>query len=109
MIDNVMNLLFRCSHSRTTRPMTPVRKPGEPHAEPYVVCLECGKQFLYDLQEMRMGKAVPVSPTEGVLQNSAYSPQAKKLRYIAWSALPIALGVGAAIKWLKKNDEPKQQ
>jgi hypothetical protein len=105
MIDSVMNLLFRCPHKRTTRPMTPVRKPGEPPPDTYVVCLECGKQFLYDLEEMRMGKAVPVSPMEGVLQETPLSSQSKKLRYVAWSALPIALGVGAAIKWMKKNGE----
>ena len=28
MIDTVLNLLFRCSHRRLTRPMTPVTKSG---------------------------------------------------------------------------------
>lgn len=28
MIDTVLNLLFRCSHRRLTRPVTPVSKAG---------------------------------------------------------------------------------
>jgi DNA-directed RNA polymerase subunit RPC12/RpoP len=58
MIDKVFNLLFRCSHRRLTRPVTPVSKTGEPPGEAYVVCLECGKQFTYDVIEMRIGKAL---------------------------------------------------
>jgi len=49
MIDNVLNLLFRCPHKRITRPMTPVSKGGVPQGDTYVVCLDCGKQFSYDL------------------------------------------------------------
>jgi DNA-directed RNA polymerase subunit RPC12/RpoP len=58
MIDSLMNLLFRCSHRRLTRPVTPVHKPGTPRMEAYVVCLDCGKHFTYDVIQMRMGKEV---------------------------------------------------
>jgi len=58
MIDSVLNLLFRCSHRRLTRPVTPVSKAGIPQGQTYVVCLDCGKQFGYDLERMRMGKPV---------------------------------------------------
>ena len=58
MIDKVLNLLFRCSHRRLTRPVAPATKPGQPNSGSYVVCLDCGKQFEYDLKQMRMGKVI---------------------------------------------------
>lgn len=101
MIDSLLNLLFRCGHSRMTRPMTPAKKAGAPGADTYVVCLECGKQFLYDMQEMRVGKAVPVSPIEGVLPDTFSPPKTKKIRNAAVASAVIA---GVAFKWLKKGD-----
>src|ERR1019366_6643016 len=59
MIDSVLNLIFCCSHKRLTRPVTPIDKDGKPHGDTYVVCLACGKQFSYDLKEMRIGKPLP--------------------------------------------------
>jgi hypothetical protein len=98
MIDTIVNLLFRCSHQRITRPITPVSKGGDRSSETYVVCLECGKQFHYDLGEMRIGKPVAVSETAGVLPGAPKRPS-KKLRYAALaSALPIAWFVGKSIK-----------
>lgn len=38
--------LFGCSHRRTTFPLTKKRT--------YVVCLECGREFQYDWQKMRI-------------------------------------------------------
>jgi len=58
VIDNLLNLLFRCRHRRLSRPIAPVAKPGTARLAPYVVCLDCGKQFGYDLERMRMGKAI---------------------------------------------------
>ena len=58
MIDTLLNLLFRCSPRRLTRPVTPISKAGQPHSQSYVVCLECGKQFEYDLNLMCVGKAI---------------------------------------------------
>lgn len=60
MIDSVVNFLFRCRHKHLTRPVTPANKSGKPHAETYVACLDCGKQFSYDTHEMRIGKPLPV-------------------------------------------------
>jgi len=64
LIDSILNLVFRCRHRRLSRPITPHVKAGALRASAYVVCLDCGKQFGYDLDRMRMGKAVktPVSP-----------------------------------------------
>ena len=58
VIDTVWNLLFQCAHRHLTRPFTPIGEPGDPHDETYVVCLDCTKQFTYDFQKMRIGKAI---------------------------------------------------
>lgn len=58
MIDTVLNLLLRCPHRRLTRPVAPITKASQPHSPSYVVCLDCGKEFAYDLNEMRIGKAI---------------------------------------------------
>ena len=58
MIDSILNLLFRCRHRRLSRPISPAVKAGTPRNQAYVVCLDCGKKFGYDLERMRMGKAV---------------------------------------------------
>jgi hypothetical protein len=58
LIDNILNLLFRCRHRRLSRPITLTVKPGEPRSHAYVVCLDCGKQFGYDLERMRVGKGI---------------------------------------------------
>jgi DNA-directed RNA polymerase subunit RPC12/RpoP len=64
MIDSLMNLLFRCSHRRLSRPLASVRRAGDRHEEPYIVCLDCGKRFEYDRQKMKIVKSAgtPVSP-----------------------------------------------
>jgi len=39
--------------------MTPVHKANEKPGVTYVVCLDCGQQFYYDLTEMRIGTLIP--------------------------------------------------
>lgn len=56
MIRAFFNRLFGCPHRRISRPITPPGKPGSPRAGTYVVCLDCGQQFAYDLKQMRMGE-----------------------------------------------------
>jgi hypothetical protein len=103
MIDTIANLLFRCSHQRITRPITPVSKGGDRSGETYVVCLECGKQFHYDLTEMRIGKPVAAAETAGVLPAEP-KRSTRKLRYAALaSALPIAWLVGKSIRNRRKR------
>jgi hypothetical protein len=66
MLHSIFNSLFGCSHQRTTFPITPGRKnarfsaPATTRTDTYVVCLECGKEFAYDWQSMRIGEAVTV-------------------------------------------------
>ena len=61
MLQSILNTLFSCSHRRTTFPLTPAKRnvcAGAATARTYVVCLDCGKEFAYDWEEMRVGKAV---------------------------------------------------
>jgi len=54
----VFNALFGCWHQRYSFPITV--KPGVRRNKAaaftgtYVVCLDCGKEFAYDWQEMRI-------------------------------------------------------
>lgn len=56
MIRAFFNRLFGCPHRRISRPITPSGKPGSAPSGTYVVCLDCGQQFAYDLKQMRMGE-----------------------------------------------------
>ena len=102
MIDSVLNLVFRCSHRRLTRPVTPVSKAGVPHGQTYVVCLDCGKQFAYDLQEMHVGKPLESSHNAGVLRPDMPQPS-RKLKYALWATVPLAFLAGA---FLRNNRKP---
>jgi len=99
VIDTILNFLLRCSHKRFSRPTTPVDKKGAPTGDTYVVCLECGKEFVYDLNDMRIGKPIPKSPTPDFLELDRPKPK-KKLRLFAILAAvaPIAWIVGRKLK-----------
>ncbi len=67
MLDRMLNALFGCSHRNTTFPLTPHRRtrPNEANANPYVACLDCGAEFEYDWNQMRIRKSVSmVTPTK---------------------------------------------
>ena len=51
MMSSVLEHLFGCSHRRTTFPITPTRSAARGGA--YVSCLDCGKEFAYNWNEMR--------------------------------------------------------
>ena len=67
MFQSVLNTLFSCSHRRTTFPLTPTRKGagfaahGTLRNGTYIVCLDCGKEFAYNWEEMRVGVTLPNS------------------------------------------------
>jgi hypothetical protein len=52
----LVNRVFRCSHRRHGRPITP-RGGGQS----YAVCLDCGTRFAYDLKVMQVETSVPGS------------------------------------------------
>ncbi len=61
MFQSLLNIVFGCTHRRTTFPQTPARRPNAFNAVPtrtYVVCLDCGKEFGYDWKEMQIGDPV---------------------------------------------------
>jgi DNA-directed RNA polymerase subunit RPC12/RpoP len=109
MIDTVLNLIFRCSHRRLTRPITPVVKAGQRDGGTYVVCLDCGKQFGYDPQEMRIGKPIDRSETIGVLPPITAKPRKAKLGLTLLAAVPAVFVLGAALKSRKKPAAPAAQ
>src|SRR5215472_4599039 len=106
MIDTVTNLLFRCPHHRLTRPMAPITKAGTPHSQSYVVCLDCGKQFEYDLSQMRIGKPIDHSHEHAVVPPTRLTSRGKKVVYGLMAAVPMAVLLGAVWKGKKK---PAQQ
>ena len=51
--------LFGCAHHHCTFPITAKRpggvaSDGKPLKATYVVCLDCGKEFPYDWQQMKL-------------------------------------------------------
>ena len=63
MFAKLVDVLFGCRHSRYSFPVT-IRgaKARRPQAATltgtYVVCLDCGKEFPYDWQEMKVVTSV---------------------------------------------------
>jgi hypothetical protein len=58
MMSRLVDMLFGCLHSRYSFPVTlrgaARRSQAAALTGTYVVCLECGKEFPYDWQEMRV-------------------------------------------------------
>lgn len=58
MIGKLVDLLFGCKHARYSFPVTIRRAKRRPQAAAltgtYVVCLDCGKEFAYDWQQMKV-------------------------------------------------------
>lgn len=109
MIDTILNLLFRCSHRHLTRPFTPLVKQGVPHGDTYVVCLDCTKQFAYDLKEMRIGKMVERSHNACVLPAHTPKPRKTKMAFTLGVAVPVAVLLGAALTTKKPKAETKRE
>jgi hypothetical protein len=59
-LQRILNRVFRCSHRRQSRPITP---KGE--AQAYAVCLDCGTRLAYDLKAMRVGASLLGSSLDG--------------------------------------------
>ena len=58
MIQKLVDALFGCKHARYSFPVTARRAQRRPQAAAltgtYVVCLDCGKEFAYDWQQMKV-------------------------------------------------------
>ena len=98
MISSILKSVFDCSHKRLTWPITPVRKPGVPSAETYVVCLDCSKQFAYDWDHMRMGEQIARSHDSGVLHPDMPGAVKTRMKYaLIGSTLSLAVLLGRAL------------
>jgi hypothetical protein len=105
VIDTVLHLLFRCGHRHLTRPFTPLAKNGIPHRETYVVCLDCTKQFAYDLNEMQIGMVIDHSHDACVLPPGMPHPRKTRFAYALGLAVPVVVLVGAALRARKPAPE----
>jgi hypothetical protein len=103
--DTVLHLLFRCGHRHLTRPFTPLAKNGIPHRETYVVCLDCTKQFAYDLNEMQIGMVIDHSHDACVLPQGMPHPRKTRFAYALGLAVPVVVLVGAALRARKPAPE----
>ncbi|HEV2399087.1 MAG TPA: hypothetical protein VGS27_19230 [Candidatus Sulfotelmatobacter sp.] len=58
MFTKLVEAVFGCRHARYSFPVTVRRAMGRPQAAAltgtYVVCLDCGKEFPYDWQQMKV-------------------------------------------------------
>ena len=63
MITSLLNVMFGCSHKRTTFPITRRSQisTGGTRTGTYVVCLECGQEFAYNWKDMRMDSGGPIT------------------------------------------------
>jgi len=70
MLHAILERIFGCSHRSTSFPLTPSRKVAREFNRhgTYVVCLECGKEFGYDWNAMRIGD--PVAPASAHVRTS---------------------------------------
>lgn len=75
MFAQVMDAVFGCRHTRYSFPMT--IRPGSRRAKTvgrsgtYVVCLDCGREFTYDWQEMRIAKSRPREAARSLVTKEA--------------------------------------
>jgi hypothetical protein len=53
MFARVLDSVFGCWHSRYSFPIT-IRETRSAARRTYVVCLDCGKEFPYDWQRMKL-------------------------------------------------------
>jgi hypothetical protein len=70
MLSKLMDAVFGCRHARYSFPITvragSRRAQAAQRVGTYVSCLDCGKEFRYDWQEMRIsGSQVIASQTRG--------------------------------------------
>ena len=109
VIDTVLHLLFRCAHRHITRPFTPLGEEGVPRRESYVVCLDCTKQFTYDVKEMRIGEMIDRSHDACVLPSGMPRPRKTKLAYTLGVAVPLAVLVGAGMRAKKQESKRRSK
>ena len=74
MIDKLWDVMFGCRHSRYSFPLTirpGSRRAASGHLGTYVVCLDCGREFKYDWQEMHIAGAQPPEAAHALMTKEA--------------------------------------
>jgi hypothetical protein len=68
---NLLDMVFGCSHKRCSFPITvrgkQRRSPAASVTGTYVVCLDCGHEFPYDWNEMKMVRPESGSHSDAVV------------------------------------------
>jgi len=105
VIGTLVNLLFRCPHRRLTHPVAPITNVGKQHSQAFVVCLDCGKPFEYDMEGMKIGKLIEGCPDVHAVAKHMTSPLATKVKYAFLAAVPVALMIGAVMKGKKARSK----
>jgi hypothetical protein len=75
MLTKMMDAVFGCRHSRYSFPIT-IRANSQRAAKAvrtgtYVVCLDCGREFSYDWQEMRVAGSQPRQAARSLMTKEA--------------------------------------
>ena len=75
MLTKMMDALFGCRHSRYSFPITmranSRRGTTVARTGTYVVCLDCGREFSYDWQEMRVAEFHPKKAARSLVTKEA--------------------------------------
>lgn len=75
MLAKMMDALFGCRHSRYSFPLTiranSRRGTAAARIGTYVVCLDCGREFGYDWQQMRVAESQPREAARSLVTKEA--------------------------------------
>jgi hypothetical protein len=71
MFSKLIDAIFGCRHARYSFPITlragSRRNPTAQGSGTYVACLDCGKEFRYDWQEMRIAESQPTEAAHSLV------------------------------------------
>jgi hypothetical protein len=75
MFGRIMDFIFGCRHSRYSFPLTikagSRRTTNSARMGTYVVCLDCGREFPYDWQQMKFDRPEPAKPARALVTKEA--------------------------------------
>jgi hypothetical protein len=75
MFSKLMDAMFGCRHARYSFPITlragSRRNPTAQGSGTYVACLDCGKEFRYDWQEMKVMRSQAREATPSLVTKEA--------------------------------------
>jgi hypothetical protein len=75
MFAKFVDFMFGCRHARYSFPLTVRaglrRYPTTQHTGTYVTCLDCGREFRYDWQEMKVVRSQPREAVRSLVTKQA--------------------------------------